>query len=382
MTKKRKTGKAEAVEINPQQTKKYKGASQLAIDPEKIEVVTEIEETFADPTYDITFKMLFSNDQNKDILISLLNNLLNFTGDDTIEEVDINSPDLQKESASGVKGAVDVLCTTKGNQKIAVEMQRQYKEYFLSRTQEYMAKIISNQVMDGQSDDYHNAVKSTYVLVIGKQNIFRGKKYEISKNDTLFEKTVVPMIVETNVEVPGNKMHWKFYELPRFTKQYNDDNLDRDSELKLQWLNFLSSCSKKEEIPENIDEIISKGYKIMKTANWDADTRTLYWKQKADEASEIREAQALQEEMFEQGLKQGIEQGKLKGEIKGEISKIKTLFDLDLSQEQIIPKLKFLAHEKVKDKLEENLAYIQGHLSEPDSDICDELGLVGDLLES
>ena len=86
--------------------------------------------------------------------------------------------------------------------------------------------------------------------------------------------------------------------------------------------------------------------------------------------------------MFEQGLKQGIEQGKLKGEIKGEISKIKGFIKYNISQDNFTTDLKFLTHEKVKDKLEENLAYIQGHLSEPDSDICDELGLVGDLLES
>ncbi len=45
-----------------------------------------IPETFADPTLDVTFKMLFGND----ILISLLNSLLGFTGNKKIIEVQIN----------------------------------------------------------------------------------------------------------------------------------------------------------------------------------------------------------------------------------------------------------------------------------------------------
>ena len=52
------------------------------------------DEVFADPKYDVTFKMLFGDDQNKDILISLLNSLLGFEGDKEIIEVEINSNEL------------------------------------------------------------------------------------------------------------------------------------------------------------------------------------------------------------------------------------------------------------------------------------------------
>ena len=35
---------------------------------------------FADPTYDITFKMLFGSEQNKELLLSFINSLLSFEG--------------------------------------------------------------------------------------------------------------------------------------------------------------------------------------------------------------------------------------------------------------------------------------------------------------
>jgi hypothetical protein len=101
----------------------------------ELEGVLEIKEVFADPTYDTTFKMLFGTENNKDILISILNSFLGFSGLKEITEVEIAPSDLFTEGITDIQGSVDVLCTTKNNQKIAVEMQRQYKNYFLPRSQ-------------------------------------------------------------------------------------------------------------------------------------------------------------------------------------------------------------------------------------------------------
>jgi len=150
----------------------------------------ESKEVYADPTLDVTFKMLFGQEKNSDILISLLNSLLNFTGDKEIVSIEINSSELpvsflgDKTVKSGITSAVDILCTNKGKQKIAIEMQRQAKNYFLTREQEYMAKLISGQVKDGEGQQYHNKVLDTYILVLGKQNMF--PEGSIS-NNKLFE---------------------------------------------------------------------------------------------------------------------------------------------------------------------------------------------------
>jgi hypothetical protein len=65
--------------------KKVKGKEKEAIDNfleilEKdglVENAVKVLLPFADPTLDVSFKMLFGQDKNKDILISLLNSLLN-----------------------------------------------------------------------------------------------------------------------------------------------------------------------------------------------------------------------------------------------------------------------------------------------------------------
>lgn len=129
------------------------------------EKVLESQEIFADPTYDTTFKMLFGTENNKDILISILNNFLDFKAVKEITEVQIVSSDLFAEGITDLQGSVDVLCTTKNNQKIAVEMQRQYKNYFL-RSQEYMAKIIAGQVKVGQGAKYDTVLMDTYTYYL------------------------------------------------------------------------------------------------------------------------------------------------------------------------------------------------------------------------
>lgn len=339
-----------------------------------------IPETFADPTLDVTFKMLFGNDLHKDILISLLNSLLGFIGNKEIVEVQINTNELpisgfsSEKGQTGISSAVDILCTNKGKQKIAIEMQGQKTKYFLPREQEYMAKLIAGQVKEGEGKLYHKKVLETYIIVIGKANIFSGDT--ALKNQKLFEIDVKPMVIQTNEVIPGNKMFWKFFELPKFQESDNYQGINRDSSLKEQWLEFLINCSTQKEEPDR-NEMIKKGYEIMKVAKWDNDTKVLYWKQKMNEQAILE----VQEETLEK-VQEAFDKGKLKGEIKGEISKIKDFFELGVLQEQIIPKLKFLTKDKVRDKIDTNLTYIQEHLEEADSDICDELGLVGDLSET
>jgi predicted transposase/invertase (TIGR01784 family) len=334
------------------------------------------DEIFADPTTDITFKMLFGSELHKDILISLINSLLDFTGSKEIVEVEINSNELgvdgfsEEKGQSGVTSSVDILCTNKAKQKIAIEMQGQRAKYFLSREQNYMAKLISGQVKEGEGKLYHVKILQTYIIIIGKANIFSGET--ALADQTLFELDVKPMVVQTNQVVPDNKMNWKFFELPKFQTSENYKTISKTSPLKEQWLEFLIDCSKQKTEPDR-NEIIKQGYDIMKVAKLREDTITLYWKQKENEERSLEALEAEKKEAFDKG--------KIKGEIKGEISKIKDFFGFSLSKEQIISKLKFLTQDKVREQLDSNLEYIKNHLGDSENEIFDALGLIGAFME-
>ena len=79
-----------------------------------------------------------------------------------------------------------------------------------------MAKLISLQVKEGEGKLYHEKVLETYIIVIGKSNIFVGDTK--LQNQKLFEIDVQPMVIQTNEIIPGNKMFWKFLNYLNFKK--------------------------------------------------------------------------------------------------------------------------------------------------------------------
>ena len=73
---------------------------------------------FADPTYDITFKMLFGNENHKNILISAINSLLNFQGKDRVKEVELLSQELPLEHFEHIKTILDIRCSINNGREI------------------------------------------------------------------------------------------------------------------------------------------------------------------------------------------------------------------------------------------------------------------------
>lgn len=49
---------------------------------------------FADPTYDASFEILFANENNQRLLLSLLNSLLNLNGPNQLEEIKLSQQEI------------------------------------------------------------------------------------------------------------------------------------------------------------------------------------------------------------------------------------------------------------------------------------------------
>lgn len=337
---------------------------------------------YGDPTYDMTFKMLFGSEQNKDLLVSILNSLLNFTGTKEIDTVEINDNNLSPESiviagvSSEIRSAIDIVCTNRNKEIIAIEMQGQRTDYFLTREQFYMAKLISRQVKQGEGKLHHKKILETYIIVIGKENIFHDKTALIDQ--TLYEIYVRPVVLQTGEVVPDNRIFWKFFELKKFSESSIYESITKSSPLKEQWLEFLIDCSNQTEAPDR-NEIIKKGYEIMKVKNW-TPLQCAQYEHQQDAAEDLR--LTIEAKIAKEGRDKYLEgklEGKLKGEIKGEIKMVKGFLKYNVPKANIVQDLKFLTDPKVLENLDNNLDYIRQHNDETDSLICEELGLMGAL---
>ena len=71
------------------------------------------------------------------------------------------------------------------------------------------------------------------------------------------------MIEGFNVEVPGNIMYWKYFEIKKFSRLFGEGKILPQGRMKKQWLSFLDKCGTAEKIPDNVDDIIQEAFKIM-----------------------------------------------------------------------------------------------------------------------
>lgn len=350
---------------------------------------------FADPTFDTTFKMLFGSKEHDNILISLLNSLLDLPESKKITALEIITEKLEtpifsySDGESSVSGAVDVLCTTTSGQKIAVEMQRAKQPYFLARTQHYMSKLISVQVNEKSGSEYHREILDTYILVLEKQNLFTGQ-HELS-DKTIYEIEVEPMVKQTKEVFPGNKMHWKFFELSKF-KQHNDSHdLEKNSNLKYQWLEFLIDCSNQLDEPER-DDLIKEGYNIMKMMQWSGDKKVLYWREQMHELDAAESQKVEKMQAFDEGKLEGKLEGILKTNLKNDIRKVQKFFKNNSNDSEFKEELDLLNKNKYLDQLNQEgylgkrqaekfcsiFGHIKDHLCDKPEQIYSDLGLLGE----
>jgi predicted transposase/invertase (TIGR01784 family) len=331
---------------------------------------------YADPTLDSSFKLLFGNAKNKKIIISLLNNLLDFKGDDLIQDLEVIDPRVSGGGQSDVvnkaiiSSTIDVLCKTVNNQKVAIEMQRQYKDYFLARTQYSLASMIYGQVPSGQSASYDVAMMKNYMLIISNDDLF------VDDDDKEFyETTVTPMMHGRAKTINSNKMVWKYYELNKFrqTDRFQSKTINSLSDLKEQWLEFLCTCSDQTALPQR-ETIILDAYRIMEFEGWGMEQKRQYMDQLLIENSE-RLSREKEREKF---LQEGQFQGQVKSVVRVAKKRLAKPEAKDKSLEEKVGMViedfdEFFEDRRFQNKQEEFVQYLEDHPDESLSQIFEGL---------
>ena len=93
-----------------------------------------------DPKLDVVFRALFANPHNTDMLISLLNDILDLTGDDLIETVELLPSQGQQRSLDDKDIMLDLLVRDGRGRRYAVEMQMRNHRAFPERIVYYTAR--------------------------------------------------------------------------------------------------------------------------------------------------------------------------------------------------------------------------------------------------
>ncbi|MGL9775641.1 MAG: Rpn family recombination-promoting nuclease/putative transposase [Wolbachia sp.] len=161
---------------------------------------------FLNPKLDLTFKKIFGTEKNKNILIHFLNDILGFTGIDTIQEVEFLSTYMDPEIALDKQSIVDVLCKDSRGLRYVIEMQLARDKGFEKRAHLYAAKAYSRQV--GKGGEYID-LKTVFFIAISDNAIFPEEVEYISTHNIREVKTNGHYLKD---------FQFVFIELPKFAK--------------------------------------------------------------------------------------------------------------------------------------------------------------------
>jgi predicted transposase/invertase (TIGR01784 family) len=259
-----------------------------------------IHDKYIDPFTDFGFKWLFGTEENKDLLISFLNDLLDI--EDKI--VDITYRNLEKLGLNIVdrKAVFDVYCIDEANNSFIVELQRAKQKYFKDRSLYYTTFPIQEQAQRG---DWDYELKKVFFVGILDFNLNDSSQEYVTKVDLRDSSTG---------ELFYDKLKYYFVQMPKFKKQKEElsSHLER-------WMYALNNMTTLTEVPKEFkgDEPITKAFDVAEFLRLDKDRKFAYQqdlKTRLDYINTLNYAKEVaEEEGIKLGMKQGIEKGIEKG---------------------------------------------------------------------
>ncbi|HEY0174914.1 MAG TPA: Rpn family recombination-promoting nuclease/putative transposase [Pedobacter sp.] len=248
---------------------------------------------YIDPLLDFSFKKIFGSEENKELLISLLNEL--FRGRKEIIDL-VYGKNEHPGDLKGEGGAIfDVLCIADKGGHFLIEVQRGKQRNFMKRALFYAARQISGLAPKGKPKDWKYDFTEVYLIAILDDFTLAIRPPDQYLND-------ICLCDRYTGEIIHDEFGFIFIELLNFTKSEHEleTNLDK-------WLYLLKNMSTMTEIPPAFQEpIFEKLFNIAEYSNltkeekMDHDRRQKY----------IWDNKNVMDYAIEEGTERGLETGK------------------------------------------------------------------------
>ena len=142
-----------------------------------------IHEKYINPFTDFGFKKIFGDEENTELLESLINDILGFKGKDKIKKITFKNGELLPDSPNDRKAIFDLFCKDEKGSTFIVELQKVYQEHFQSRALYYTSFPIQEQAIRGAWD-----FSLTPIYFIGLLNFEVAKALKGDIIEKAFEK--------------------------------------------------------------------------------------------------------------------------------------------------------------------------------------------------
>lgn len=225
---------------------------------------------YFNPYTDFGFKKLFGEEGSKELLHDFLNQLL--PPHHQIAALSFKNPEKIPSTPRERKAIYDIYCQTQEGERFIVEMQKAKVNFFKDRALFYSTFPIKEQVKKGE---WNFELMPVYFIAI--LDFIYDEKEEMQK----FRRDVC--LKDQDGEIFYDKFHFKFLQMPLFTKQEHELETHFD-----KWVYFLKHLENFDHIPAILNEpIFQKGFEIAELSHLTARQYDAYLKSLVD-YSEIK----------------------------------------------------------------------------------------------
>ncbi|HWW38714.1 Rpn family recombination-promoting nuclease/putative transposase [Pedobacter sp.] len=266
---------------------------------------------YVDPLLDLSFKRIFSVDQNRDLLIAFLNEV--FKGRKRIVDLTYNKNEHHGNNKEEGSAIFDLLCTGDQGEKILIEVQNGRPVNFKKRAIFYTSRLISEQAPKGEMDKWKYDITEVYFLAILDEKLKVGEEY--------FQD--ICLCNRKTREIFYEGLGYTFIELSNFVKTVDELESDLD-----RWLYSLKYLGEMDNMPLQLQNnaVFEKLYNIAEYSNMTPEEQEIYdreLKRKWDNEA-VKEQQRLD---YEEGLKRSRVEGE---EIGKEIGRVEEKMEIAL----------------------------------------------------
>jgi len=262
------------------------------------------------PRVDLAFKKIFGVEENKDLLIALINAIVGT--EDQVKDVTLLNPYNPKNFKQDKLSIIDVQATNQDGKRFNIEMQISDETDYDKRALYYWAKLYTEQLKVAQ--DYSALSKAIGIHILNFTSIPQAKNYH----------NVFHITEKQNGFAYFKDLELHTIELNKFTSDSSEELADIVSKTRNSldmWVAFLTrhDLLKADRLPQELDnEELKKVLHVLDVLNFSEEERELY----EDHLKWLRiEKSQYTKKTAEKALAEGISIGEARGIEKGETKK-------------------------------------------------------------
>jgi predicted transposase/invertase (TIGR01784 family) len=279
---------------------------------------------------DFAFKKFFGTPANQDLLISFLNALLDFKGENQIKEITYLNSEQLGSTANDRRAVYDVYCKTEKGERFIVEMQRASQQNFKDRSLYYSSFPMQDEGIKGKIQDVDNPDKKFYwdyelhpIYVIGILNFY------LPGNEQSDRVITNVYLKDDDNNIFNPHLRFVYVEMPKFIK--TEDKLDGMCD---KWLFAMKNLYRLANRPDQLfEKIFQRLFEIAEVAKYNPQELGEYreslknyrdYYNTIDYAKTTAEAKGMKMGM-EMGLAEGRAEGRAEGELQAKLAVARSL---------------------------------------------------------